>query len=228
MVEVRQLELKLRVPEESLRHQNETQECQLFGMCGGASADELFIADTNNKVVHLFDLRTGQLNERDLFRCPTRERLTDVAYSAHTDTLFVATCGDSHTVRSLSRTNSEWHQCNRLDLNGYTLILYVSLRALSDGSFVFGVPVLLSRAATGGSGRLACDADARPHPTAGRTQGIRRAARGRRDAAGRRSVETRTRSGTVPRRWRSRGGTREMRTRLPQGVTVLPRQFARV
>ena len=107
-------------------------------MCAGASANELFLADSTN-VLRIFDVRTGQLDARDVYRCAAGESLTGVAYSAHTDTLFVATYGKkTHTVRSFARTNAEWRESHRLDLSADRYSL-VSLRALSDGSLVFGV-----------------------------------------------------------------------------------------
>ena len=109
-------------------------------MCAGASANELFLADYANEVLRIFDVRTGQLDARDVYRCAARESPTGVAYSAHTDTLFVATlCGiNTHTVRSFARTNAEWRECHRLDLSANSHPR-VSLCALSDGSLVFGV-----------------------------------------------------------------------------------------
>ena len=137
--EVRQLESQLRVPAERLRRPNETRKCNFCGMCAGASANELFLADFANGVLRILDVRTGQLDELDVHRCAAGESLTGVAFSAHTDTLFVATLGnDTHTVRSFARTNAEWRECHRLDLSANPRHR-VSLRALSDGSLVIGV-----------------------------------------------------------------------------------------
>ena len=136
---MRQLELQQRVPAERLGRPNQTRECEFYGMCAGASANELFLADSANTVLRIFDVRTGQLDARDVYRCAAGECPTGVAYSAHTETLFVATRGNyTHTVRSFARTNAEWRECHRLDLSA-DLNYRVSLRALSDGSLVFGV-----------------------------------------------------------------------------------------
>ena len=85
--------------------------------------------------------------------CAALEFPTGVAYSAHTDTLFVATIRiNMHivcTVRSFARTNAEWHECHRLDPY-YPIVGNVnsyyrdSLRVLSDGSIVFRFEGLLS------------------------------------------------------------------------------------
>ena len=113
-------------------------------MCAGASADELFLADCVNSVLRVFDVRTGQLDARDVYRCPAEEQMLNVAYCAHTDTLFVATWGYaptvSYRVRSLGRTNAEWRECHRLDLSRHKSSYFpdVTLRALSDGSLAFG------------------------------------------------------------------------------------------
>ena len=136
---MRQLELQLRVPAERLERPNETRECEFRGMCSGVSANELFLADFENDVLRIFDVRTGQLDARDVYRCAAGESPTGVAYSAHTDTLFVASFGiNTQTVRSFARTNAEWCECHRLDLSADPHHR-VSLRALSDGSLVFGV-----------------------------------------------------------------------------------------
>ena len=113
-------------------------------MCAGASANELFLADFANGVLRRFDVLTGQLDARDVYRCAAGERPTGVAYSAHTDTLFVATLGiNTNTVRSFARTNAEWRECHRLDLSAFPYDR-VSLRAMSDGSLVFGLQHYLS------------------------------------------------------------------------------------
>ena len=109
-------------------------------MCAGATANELFLADFANDVHCIFDMRSGQLNARDVYRCAAGERPTGVAYSAHTDTLFVTTRGNNmNTVRSFARTNAEWRECHRLDLSAFLHPHRVSLRAMSDGNLVFGV-----------------------------------------------------------------------------------------
>ena len=87
-------------------------------------------------------MRSGQLDARDVYRCPAKETTMCVAYFTHTDTLCVITSGvPKHIVRSFGRTNSEWRECLRLDVDGYgttnTNVCCVS--ALSDGSLVFGV-----------------------------------------------------------------------------------------
>ena len=138
--EVRQLKLKQRVSDNGLRRPNENGNCFL-GMSAGAAKDELFLADEANKVVRVFNVRSGQLDARDVYRCPAGQDPDGVAYCAHTDTLFIATCGrQRHIILSFARENteSEWRECNHIELTGYQPY-HVSLCALSDGSLVFGV-----------------------------------------------------------------------------------------
>ena len=110
-------------------------------MSAGVAADELFLADSKNRVVRVFDVRTGQLDARDVYRCPAEEKMWTVAYSAKTDTLCVITSSGEkkHIVRSFGRTNSEWRECRRLDVDGYDSVNECCVSALSDGRLVFGV-----------------------------------------------------------------------------------------
>ena len=110
-------------------------------MSAGAAEHELFLADDSNKVVRVFNVRSGQLDARDVYRCPAVQDPDGVAYCAHTDTFFIATCGGQrHKIISFARENSEseWRECNHIEFSEYQPYL-VSLRALSDGSLVFSV-----------------------------------------------------------------------------------------
>ena len=102
----------------SLSRRIETGVC-LEGLCGGAAAHELFLADYFNAVC-AFDVRTGRLDARDAYTPPNGERVNDVAYSAESDSLFVATwhVDDSGvSVRSLARrTDGQWSECHRMQL----------------------------------------------------------------------------------------------------------------
>ena len=123
----------------------------IVAMAAGGSAAELFIADRANNVVRAFDVRSGQLGARDVYRGSSGESVRSVAYSAHTDTLFIGTWREAmlftyfatYSVRSLARTNSEseWRECHRIDLQMvYYFNSFWSLRALSDGSqLVLGI-----------------------------------------------------------------------------------------
>ena len=110
-------------------------------MSAGVAADELFLADYANRVVRVFGVRTGPLDARDVYCCPAEENMMNVAYSAKTDTLCVITASEvkKHIVRSFGRTNSEWRECRRLDIDGYDSGERCCVSALSDGRLVFGV-----------------------------------------------------------------------------------------
>ena len=109
-------------------------------MSVGVAADELFLADLKNRVVRVFDVRTGQLDARDVYRCPAEETMCNVVYSAKTDTCVITSSGEKeHIVRSFGRTNSEWRECRRLDVDGYDTENACCVSALSDGRLVFGV-----------------------------------------------------------------------------------------
>ena len=82
------LSLSRSIPPDALRRQNETN-VFLSGLCGGAAAHQLFLADFN--AVRAFDVRTGRLDARDTYTPPNGESVNDVAYSAESDSLFVAT-----------------------------------------------------------------------------------------------------------------------------------------
>ena len=136
----REFRLQQRITDARLHRPNETAH-DFWGMSAGASAAQLFLADNQNYVVRAFDVRSGQLDARDAYRCTSGESLHDVAYVAHKDTLFVATCAPSgvQAVRLLGRTGSEWREFHQLALEGYTPNTRSKLRALSDESLVFGV-----------------------------------------------------------------------------------------
>ena len=109
-----------------------------------------------------FDVRTGRLDARDAYTPPNGERVNDVAYSAESDSLFVATyryhkslwerllkqcvganepqrahnAGAGVIVRSLARsTDGQWSECHRMQLErvGKNGIY---LRVLSDGTLL--------------------------------------------------------------------------------------------
>ena len=115
--------------------------CYISGMSAGAATDELFLADNENGVVRVFDVRTGQLDARDVYRCFAEEQMWTVAYGAETDTLCVITSSGAkkHIVRSFNRTNSEWCECCRLDVDRYDTEHTCCVSALGDGRLVFGV-----------------------------------------------------------------------------------------
>ena len=72
-----------------------------------------------NNVVRAFDVRTGRLDARDAYTPPNGEYVNDVAYSAESDSLFVATWhtdGSGVSVRSLRRTDGQWSECHRMQL----------------------------------------------------------------------------------------------------------------
>ena len=73
----------------------------------------------HNNVVRAFDLSAERLDAGDVYRAEsTNESVLDVAYSAESDTLFVATRNNSHpndyVVRSFVRTNNSWIPCHRM------------------------------------------------------------------------------------------------------------------
>ena len=94
----------------------------------------LFLANSASIVV-LVDVRSSKLDERDVYRGTGGEHLESVAYSAHTDTLFICTrrSKGTHTVCSFASedTDSEWRECQCLEVPLESA--RVALRALSDG-----------------------------------------------------------------------------------------------
>ena len=116
---IERLSLARRIPPDALCRPNETS-VYLVGLCGGAAAHELFLADSysGREVVGAFDVRTGRLDARDEYQPPNGERVRDVAYSAESDSLLVATLDDSEViVRSLARrTDGQWSECHRMQL----------------------------------------------------------------------------------------------------------------
>ena len=116
----------------------ETRVC-LRGLCGGAAAHELFLADSpiGRDVVRAFDVRTCQLDARDAYTPPIGERVNDVAYNAESDSLFVATShivGSEFIVRSFARrTDGQWSECHRMQLPEKEY-WSMCLRVLRDGT----------------------------------------------------------------------------------------------
>lgn len=56
-----------------------------------AAAHELFFTDYKNNVVRSFNVHSGRLDDRDVFEAQENETLSDLAYSAESDILLVAT-----------------------------------------------------------------------------------------------------------------------------------------
>ena len=134
---IARLSLSRRIPPDALRP-NETS-VLLVGLCGGAAAHELFLADQNNNAIRAFDVRTGRLDARDAYTPSNGEWVNDVAYSAESDSLIVATYlvdGSGVIVRSLAqRTDGQWSEGHRMQLapegNGR-----IWLRVLRDGTLL--------------------------------------------------------------------------------------------
>ena len=112
-------------------------------VAGGGSEDDLFLADLANEVVRSFDVRSGRLGARDVFRCPVGEYVESVAYSARTDTLCICTwraVKSKQIIRSfaLTTTDSEpaWSEFPPFEVP--TELHWGALRALSDGRLVLG------------------------------------------------------------------------------------------
>ena len=107
----------------------------------GGRPDELFLADSANGVVRAFDMRSGQLDERDIpVRSPRRvfsalwwpvDRLDECGVQrAHRHTCRLHEAGRANTIRSFARANnSEWRECHRLEVE---VDFAGVLRALSD------------------------------------------------------------------------------------------------
>ena len=136
---VERLTLSRRIPSAALRRPNETS-LNLNGLCGGAAAHELFLADSSlgREVVREFDVRAARLDARDAYTAPAGEFVNDVAYSAKSDSLFVATWSADKSevnVRSLARTNGQWSVCHCIQLTAevYRKIL---LHVLRDGTLL--------------------------------------------------------------------------------------------
>ena len=111
------------IPNEKLRRSQEYH-ASIAGLSGGAAARELFIADSENNVVRAFDLSAGRLYELDAFKpSASNESVENVAYSAESNTLFVATLYPQVTtpltlvVHSLSRSDDEWRVVDRKEVS---------------------------------------------------------------------------------------------------------------
>ena len=130
------LSLSRRIPPDALHRSNETN-LWLVALCGGAAAHELFLIDRFNAVC-AFDVRTGRLNALDVYTPPNGELVSDVAYSAESDSLFVATYYDSGViVRSLARrTDGQWSECHRMQLAPDGDNSRICLRVLRDGTLL--------------------------------------------------------------------------------------------
>ena len=140
---IARLSLSRRIPPDALRRPNETS-VLLLGLCGGAAAHELFLTYLYNNAVRAFDVRTGRLDARDTYSPSNGESVFDVAFSAESDSLFVATYHLYHSgvaVRSLARrTDGQWSECHRMQLapeGGYRI--WICLRVLRDGTLLCSV-----------------------------------------------------------------------------------------
>ena len=169
-----ELWLQQSIPAEQLHRQNETAH-DFSGMTAlqqsewNEAEQLLFLADRQNKAVRVFDLCNGQIDEFDVYQCTSMEVVHDVAYSVHSNTLFVATSAPTdtsdsslhtHSIRSLHTSSVRslhtqsapsglhsvqpfvpvWRECHRLELDRYPPdLLHATLRALGDESLVFGV-----------------------------------------------------------------------------------------
>ena len=143
------LSLSRRIPPDALRRPNESNVC-LVGLCGGAAAHELFLYVSWKNAVRALDVRTGRLDARDAYTPPNMEYVYDVAYSAESDSLFVATISrreiefdvefSGSIVRSLARrTDGQWSECHRMQLapeGPEGLDTRVYLRVLRDGTLL--------------------------------------------------------------------------------------------
>ena len=162
---IARLSLSRRIPPDALCRQNDTS-VRLVGLCSGAAAHELFLAHwysdrPNQTSVSLFglcggsaahsavralDVPTGRLNARDAYTPPNGELVSEVAYSAESDSLFVATyridkSGDIDEpgviVRSFARlTDGQWSECHRMQLAREGNNRSICLRVLRDGTLL--------------------------------------------------------------------------------------------
>ena len=134
---IERLSLSRRIPPNALCRQNETN-VLLRGLCGGEA--ELFLADSLREVVRALDVRTGRLDARDAYTPPNGEYVNDVAYSAESDSLFVATWHTDRSevsVRSLARrTDGQWSECHRMILALVGDNWRICLRVLHDGTLL--------------------------------------------------------------------------------------------
>ena len=118
----------------------------LTGLAGGQSARELFVADSENRVVRSINISAASkdLELHQVYRLPKGENLKDIAYSSQSDTLLVVSSAPhTHhfTLRSLTRPtgNFDWIQRYSIDIKSRALDNRCTLRTLSDGRLVFGV-----------------------------------------------------------------------------------------
>lgn len=111
----------------------------ITGLTGGAAVSELFLADEVNNVVLSLDVQSAILE--DVYRPENGERISGVAYSSESDTLFVATKRQSTvSVRSFSRANitfRQWNENHRIQFSEERKGLAI-LRVLGDGTLICG------------------------------------------------------------------------------------------
>lgn len=133
-------ELLCRIPPNALRRPKDKELC-LYGLCGGAAENELFIARDNQPCVRAFNVRDARVGERDVFRPPKHEKVMDVAYCKEFEVLLIASFHFEAgvCVRSVARSNAdnEWTVAHRMQMAREGLGR-VHLRVLPDGTIFCG------------------------------------------------------------------------------------------
>ena len=90
----------------------------------GGGASEVFLADRANRVVRTFDVRSGQLAARDVFRWSNRREfcfecgVQRARAHRHAVPFYTASNG-MHTVRSLARDPDcefAWRECHSIEV----------------------------------------------------------------------------------------------------------------
>ena len=113
----------------------------IFGMSYNSARDELFLADTRNKVVRAMRVRDNAGDLRDVYRSPhdTSPSIWSVCHMSDSDTLLVCSAEQTpdkyaHWLVALSRNGSEWRETHRVQTDGTGAISC----AMSDSRVLIG------------------------------------------------------------------------------------------
>ena len=134
-----------RLPAEALMEAGDESEPLIFGMCYNSARDELFLADSYNKVVRTIRLHDNTGDLLDVYRGTENDRRPEVSSVCHlsdSDSLLV--CSEEHWQNEsanwlvlLSREGSEWRETHRVRTAAAVGIMMLCC-ALSDSRVLVG------------------------------------------------------------------------------------------
>lgn len=108
----------------------------------GKDLQELFVADNENNAVRVFNIRTHQLFEKDIFKVGINEQISALAFCSASDSLFIATrkITSSYFVLHLMTRGVEmntWPHSYKMNLEADQFSA-ISLSTLNDKSLLIG------------------------------------------------------------------------------------------